>query len=697
MRQLMKPIVIAIVSLLVVVGVAGPAYADHVVSWGADSSDGPRQIIAAESPTRFVVNVSFDGNPMSGWPMTVVTSDATGETISRQDIVTDAGGSAEFTIEAPPPGDDVTVELCDDDGCLYGEATISGAAPATTTTPPATSAAPATTAATAPPPGPAVNTGDDGGNGGWWVLIGIGVLVGILGLVLLGGTFLSPKRPKPWGDPEWVDNWLSIVKKGPQIASAPDLTQPVDWGAYAYDGKEWKTLRKPKGQEIFAFYLRIVSHTHWEQKGESDKVYFSSEAHGWKSRAYTLDELVPNPRTNGGNFPTGDRSAARAKSWSLLKGASLVDAGLQATADVEPAEPGPAAPIDGSLVDIRSKATVMDLVRIEIEAVASNSSDADRTDYIAEGTSYIDLYQRIRQSDKQVQTASMSSTGIDTRLKFDLSYDVDSPVGEDEIKGKPHRPGKDFVDSALGKLFKDLPEAALSGISAEAPGVGTALKTGLTLLGGPAQPSNVSRRRRRHGSGTIQKAASTFRTEIETSGYAMSRIIAPDANSVDTSVEAGPSTSNHHLDIRARYGTAATPRQWIDGPPDLRLVVGKPIPKGRTPGANDFQPPSIAGPDAEIEVAGTTSGPRKVFRPVTDYDFDEGRAGSMVQLMLRNAFARKGQWYWTLDRIDAESSAERAKREKDKRDADDEKFRWEQAQRNAARLEEKRRKRRRRR
>lgn len=196
MRQLLKPALTLIVTVLAIVAVAGPAGASHSVNWGVDTPSGPRQIIAAESPTNFVVTVDFDGIPLADWPMSAVTTDAAGNTVTEQAFSTDGSGIAEFSIDAPAPGESVTVVLCDEDGCLYGEASISGPVIAVTTdaptSAPPSSASPATTAA-------ASSTGGDS-NIGWWVLIGVGVVLAMLGAFLLGNTLLSSKHSKTFAE-----------------------------------------------------------------------------------------------------------------------------------------------------------------------------------------------------------------------------------------------------------------------------------------------------------------------------------------------------------------------------------------------------------------------------------------------------------------------------------------------------------------
>lgn len=98
---------------------------------------------------------------------------------------TDAAGKATFTV-TPSGADEVVVQICDSDGCLYGNNTIrppaapagSGAAP-----PPPVAATSSSAAAVAI--GPVTPTsGKSKGKGLWFVLIGGGILLAGTGAVV---------------------------------------------------------------------------------------------------------------------------------------------------------------------------------------------------------------------------------------------------------------------------------------------------------------------------------------------------------------------------------------------------------------------------------------------------------------------------------------------------------------------------------
>ena len=116
--------VILAVSALLFLGVARPAWAGHVVQWGVDSAGGPDSVESAD-PVDFEVLVTLDEEPLPGWPMTVrVTADD--DTVDEIPIATDDSGAASFTVvPADYPGaSNLAIDLCDDDGCDYGSATV---------------------------------------------------------------------------------------------------------------------------------------------------------------------------------------------------------------------------------------------------------------------------------------------------------------------------------------------------------------------------------------------------------------------------------------------------------------------------------------------------------------------------------------------------------------------------------------------
>ena len=114
--------------LLVVVVVAGilsvafPVSAGHVVEWSiGPDCEAEKLEVEASGPTMFSVCVGSGGSPFSGWQMTVqvVAADGTSQTF---EIETDANGEATFEVDI---GDGQTqISLCDDDECVYGQATI---------------------------------------------------------------------------------------------------------------------------------------------------------------------------------------------------------------------------------------------------------------------------------------------------------------------------------------------------------------------------------------------------------------------------------------------------------------------------------------------------------------------------------------------------------------------------------------------
>jgi len=140
---------------LVVIG-AAPAWATHVVRWGIDSPDGDLNPSAVpRGPVIYQVQVSLDGEPLAGWPMTVRVTDDLGEEVETVSITTDGTGSATFTIDErkyPAPEEEfdrgvdaeplerasLKVELCDEDGCLYGTSTLRFAEPDDGTAPSST-------------------------------------------------------------------------------------------------------------------------------------------------------------------------------------------------------------------------------------------------------------------------------------------------------------------------------------------------------------------------------------------------------------------------------------------------------------------------------------------------------------------------------------------------------------------------------
>jgi len=137
MSTVTRVLAVVAVAISLVLIVAAPAWATHVVQWGIDRADGPRTAtVEMGEPVTFVVSVSLDGNPLAGWPMTARVL-AAGELVQTIALATDGSGNGEFVVDGAPVGEDWIVELCDDDGCGYGTATITGsaAAPSTAETP----------------------------------------------------------------------------------------------------------------------------------------------------------------------------------------------------------------------------------------------------------------------------------------------------------------------------------------------------------------------------------------------------------------------------------------------------------------------------------------------------------------------------------------------------------------------------------
>lgn len=183
----------ASVSLLVVALSASPALASHKVKWGIGTPDG-LLIAETEEPTRFEVSVSLEGDPLSDWPMSARVVDRNGKRIDEIEFSTDAQGNGEFTVQAPGDDGPFTVELCDDDGCVYGAAELTAPEPtpeSTTDPEPEAAADPEdepTEAAAGPDPEPAGDSGPP------WVPIGAAGL-----LLILLGVWLFRRRPGPAG------------------------------------------------------------------------------------------------------------------------------------------------------------------------------------------------------------------------------------------------------------------------------------------------------------------------------------------------------------------------------------------------------------------------------------------------------------------------------------------------------------------
>lgn len=108
----------ALVGLLF--GWAAPGWADHVVAWGIDRPDGPREI-ETDGPVQFAVSVAQDGSPLAGWPMTARVADADGAVVDELSFATDDQGIGRFTV---PAGGTRVIEVCDADGCVYGDAVM---------------------------------------------------------------------------------------------------------------------------------------------------------------------------------------------------------------------------------------------------------------------------------------------------------------------------------------------------------------------------------------------------------------------------------------------------------------------------------------------------------------------------------------------------------------------------------------------
>lgn len=126
MRLRLLLVVVVVVGIL---SVAFPVSAGHVVEWSiGPDCEAEKLEVEASGPTTFSVCVGSGGSPFSGWQMTVqvVAADGTSETF---EIETDANGEATFEVDI---GDGQTqISLCDDDGCVYGQATITSSPPTT--------------------------------------------------------------------------------------------------------------------------------------------------------------------------------------------------------------------------------------------------------------------------------------------------------------------------------------------------------------------------------------------------------------------------------------------------------------------------------------------------------------------------------------------------------------------------------------
>jgi hypothetical protein len=191
---------LALVAL--VVAVALPAWASHVVQW-APGADCTSEVTAAEGggPVEFSVCVTLSGSPLSGFPMTAVVTTASGtENIS---FVTGSDGKASFTVD--PGSGGAEVELCDSDGCLYGSVTLTAPTTTTTTTEATTTTALSVTPTTplsVPPSSAPPGTTPGGSPWGWLVTIGVG-----LGMVGAGLVLIRSDRGLSSG-------WIPVFEKG---------------------------------------------------------------------------------------------------------------------------------------------------------------------------------------------------------------------------------------------------------------------------------------------------------------------------------------------------------------------------------------------------------------------------------------------------------------------------------------------------
>lgn len=227
-------VIVAITAGSLVVGMP-QAWASHVVEWGIGSPGGPRETTTADAePVAYEVLVSLGGEPLSGWPITVQVLDEARQALDTLSLATDGSGSGSFTIDPSSyPNEVIIVRLCDDDGCVYGESTVTQpAAPATTTTEATTTTTTTTTEVTtttteAATPSTLVaeeEDNDDDLTGLFVALIVIGILLILFGL--------------------WFWWWRRRF---------------CDWSAYYDQGGNLIPLRKARGHECCVYTVRVRS------------------------------------------------------------------------------------------------------------------------------------------------------------------------------------------------------------------------------------------------------------------------------------------------------------------------------------------------------------------------------------------------------------------------------------------------------
>lgn len=233
MNRCARALALITIVMGLVMAVAPPAWASHVVRWGIENTDGPRDATGSD-PVPYEVQVALGGEALSGWPMTVKILDGADQVLDTSSIVTDASGFAAFTVDPSSyPEQVLTVRLCDDDGCLYGESTL--APPEAPSEPPTTEAPIATTeaqtATTAAAPGTVAAIEEDADDDD--SLIGLFVALIIIGILLiLLGLWLWWWRPR---------------------------RRFCDWSAYYEQGGAPIPLRKAQGHECCVYTVRVHS------------------------------------------------------------------------------------------------------------------------------------------------------------------------------------------------------------------------------------------------------------------------------------------------------------------------------------------------------------------------------------------------------------------------------------------------------
>ena len=177
----------ALLLLAVMAFVASPAWAGHVITWSVGTDcQADRLEVEASGPTTFSVCVEFDGSPMSGWPMTIQVVAADGSS-QEFEIETDQNGQATFDVVIGKG--QTQIVLCDADGCLYGQATITSPPPTTSTSSSSTTSTSSSTTSTSTAaststmaPGPGTAPASGGGFAGQWIMW-LGLIISLIGII----------------------------------------------------------------------------------------------------------------------------------------------------------------------------------------------------------------------------------------------------------------------------------------------------------------------------------------------------------------------------------------------------------------------------------------------------------------------------------------------------------------------------------